>query len=75
MNNSRVMDLDPKRYGRKCKPAEARGDEPGISADPFSAGRHFGERTTDCANRKVISGEQRGIETGKDFCLCMKYQP
>ena len=40
-----------------------------------SAMMHSMEKNTDCANRKVISGEQRGIETGKDFCLCMKYQP
>jgi hypothetical protein len=40
-----------------------------------SAGRRFGERTADCANTLVISGEKRGIETGKDFCQGMKYQP
>jgi len=40
-----------------------------------SAGRHVEKKTTDCANRQVISGEERRIETGKDFCQCMKYQP
>jgi hypothetical protein len=40
-----------------------------------SAMRHFGKINPDCANRKVIIGEQRGIETGKDFYQGMKYQP
>jgi hypothetical protein len=39
-----------------------------------SAGRHFGKINPDCANRKVIIGEQRGIETGKDFYQSIKYQ-
>jgi hypothetical protein len=39
-----------------------------------SAGMHCWVRTTDCANRQVISGEQRGIETGKDFCQGLKYE-
>ena len=26
-----------------------------------SAGEHFGERTTDCPNREVISREERGF--------------
>jgi hypothetical protein len=62
-------------HGRECKPAEGSEDVPGISADPFLPGGTPGKKTTDCANTLVISREQRGIETGKDFCQCMKYQP
>jgi len=39
-----------------------------------SAMVHFEKRTPDCANRMGISGEQRGIETGNDFCQGMKYE-
>jgi hypothetical protein len=38
-----------------------------------SAKMHM-EKNTDCTNRQVISGEQRGIETGKDFCQGMKFE-
>jgi len=48
---------------------------PGISADPFLPGGTPGKKTIDCANTVVISGEQRGIETDKDFSQGMKYQP
>jgi hypothetical protein len=61
-------------YGRECKPAEGRIHVPGISADLFCRDALL-EKTTDCANTRVISGEQRGIETGKDFYQGMKYQP
>ena len=39
-----------------------------------SAMMHSMEKNTDCTNRQVISGEQRGIETGKDFCKGLKYE-
>ena len=31
-------------------------------------------RTTDCTTRQAISGEQKGIETGTDFCQGMNYE-